>query len=752
MRHCQWEMAAEREGEAKAQASKRKSVIVHRQRTCKKIIALKRNNQGLVLISSEMLSPSRPGPGMCSEEDGRGSEPGSEVGSGLETDRFGFIVSDGSEARRTEGPRPQLVRQREAKWINVMDQWESILFKKNNMVKVQCQKGIPSSLRAKCWPLLCGATNRMNNNKHLYQCLDSKAALQKWVDVIERDLDRQFPFHEMFLSKEGHGQQGLFRVLKAFTQYKPEDGYCQAQGPVAAVLLMNMPAEEAFWCLVQISERYLPGYYSPLLEGVLFDATLLTWLLRRTCPPAHKHLQQHGVEPLMFATDWLMCLFTRHLPFNALLRVWDLFFCNGAGVLLQVAVVLVRRVLGRAEQRRECQGQMETLQRLRNVRCEVQEVEDDFIAEVCAIPLSASDLGRHTEKELAKWRKDRPSSTLDPRGRCQGYRMAWAQLNREREPENFFVPLTRSASSLLLSTSRWKKGGHAGGKVARHLSMQAKDWRSCNELNFEEDTGGSHAHRLGSMAKREMAEIQVEKMQSAKNSEFPTIREDGSSSKGGVDEESSAGLHVQALTQTQQQLATDHPLCTDLCETNTLVECIHQQGGIKSEQKEANKETTAIEVCKETASPAQERKSSGELATSFSGDVCIPESSSLTRRLSKDLFIDPAHTLTDSPTPAVPHSEAAKRKQPRKSKQKVESGLQVPTILVQDFSDQLVEEGRRLEKRRWWRRHQQDRKDKKEREKKEKEGERRKPQTRGESFQVQRETMKSYFTSAESYF
>lgn len=40
-------------------------------------------------------------------------------------------------------------------------------------------------------------------------------------------------------------QRGLFRVLKAYTHYKPEEGYCQAQGPVAAVLLMNMPAEVA---------------------------------------------------------------------------------------------------------------------------------------------------------------------------------------------------------------------------------------------------------------------------------------------------------------------------------------------------------------------------------------------------------------------------------------------------------------------------------------------------------------------------
>lgn len=40
-----------------------------------------------------------------------------------------------------------------------------------------------------------------------------------------------------------HRQQDLFRVLKAYTLYRPEEGYCQAQAPIAAVLLMHMPAE-----------------------------------------------------------------------------------------------------------------------------------------------------------------------------------------------------------------------------------------------------------------------------------------------------------------------------------------------------------------------------------------------------------------------------------------------------------------------------------------------------------------------------
>ncbi|XP_036406779.1 TBC1 domain family member 10A, partial [Megalops cyprinoides] len=399
-------------------------------------------------------------------EDSSGSDNVSLLSAGVpatETDRFGFILGTGSTVGN-EGPPPEVVRQRETKWLNIISQWDRIILKKTNKVKDQCRKGIPASLRARCWPLLCCATERMKQNKTLYQSLDSAPGLQSWVDVIERDIDRQFPFHEMFLSRDGHGQRGLFRVLKAYTQFRPDEGYCQGQGPVAAVLLMNMPAEEAFWCLVQISEQYLPGYYSPLLEGVLFDAGVLSGVLRRACPAAHKHLQKHGVEPLMFATDWLMCLYTRHLPFNTLLRVWDLFFCYGVRVLFQVAVVLVRRTLGRPEQREECEGQMETLEKLRGVKARILQEDDAFIEEVCSVPLSGKDLERETEKELQRWRKERPASTFDPRHRCHGYRAAWrkerereeAQQKVEREKGNLSVPLLRSPSSLSPSLLRKK--------------------------------------------------------------------------------------------------------------------------------------------------------------------------------------------------------------------------------------------------------------------------------------------------------
>ncbi|MGH0176329.1 UNVERIFIED_CONTAM: hypothetical protein FKN15_072566 [Acipenser sinensis] len=76
-------------------------------------------------------------------------------------------------------------------------------------------------------------------------------------------------------------------------------------------------------------DRYMDRKYSK--EGVHFDAQVFAALLKRHCPHAHRHLRKHGVEPLMYCTEWFMCLFTRALPFPALLRVWDMFFSEVQG-------------------------------------------------------------------------------------------------------------------------------------------------------------------------------------------------------------------------------------------------------------------------------------------------------------------------------------------------------------------------------------------------------------------------------------
>ena len=72
------------------------------------------------------------------------------------------------------------------------------------------------------------------------------------------------------------------------------------------------------------------------MKTIQLDADILFGLFKRVSPSAHKHLVKQGVEPLMFMTEWFLCVFSRTLPWPSVLRVWDMFMCEGVKVIFKV--------------------------------------------------------------------------------------------------------------------------------------------------------------------------------------------------------------------------------------------------------------------------------------------------------------------------------------------------------------------------------------------------------------------------------
>ncbi|XP_030292193.1 TBC1 domain family member 10A-like [Sparus aurata] len=341
-------------------------------------------------------------------DNGKGSDPeanGNVVLGETEVDKYGF--SGGAQQHSGENAEEvpiQVLREREAKWLEMLNSWDKWMAKKHKKVKERCQKGIPPSLRGRAWLFLTGGKVRREQNQGKFLELDNQPGDPKWVDIIERDLHRQFPFHEMFAARGGHGQQDLFRVLKAYTLHRPEEGYCQAQAPIAAVLLMHMPAEDAFWVLVQICEKYLPGYYSTGLEAIQLDGEILYALLRRVSPVAHRHLKKHKLEPILYMTEWFMCAFSRTLPWASVLRVWDMFLCEGVKILFRVGLVLLKCTLGSQEKLKACQGLYETMELLRAIQ--PQYIQESFLVhEVIELVVSEKDIEKEHNAQLRRWKE-----------------------------------------------------------------------------------------------------------------------------------------------------------------------------------------------------------------------------------------------------------------------------------------------------------------------------------------------------------
>ncbi|XP_040297056.1 TBC1 domain family member 10B-like [Bufo bufo] len=361
------------------------------------------------------------------------------------TDKYGFLGGNQFSGNGDTSIPVEIARQRELKWLEMFSNWDKWLTRRFQKVKLRCRKGIPSSLRAKAWQLLSNSHDLLMKNPGKFEEMERQQGDPKWLDVIEKDLHRQFPFHEMFAARGGHGQQDLYRILKAYTVYRPEEGYCQAQAPVAAVLLMHMPAEQAFWCLVQICDKYLPGYYSAGLEAIQLDGEIFFALLRRVCPMAYRHLKKFKIDPILYMTEWFMCIFSRTLPWASVLRVWDMFFCEGVKIVFRVGLVLLRHTLGSVDKLRSCQGMYETMEKLRSLPVHCMQ-EDVLLPEVSSVPVTDALIERESNTQLRKWRENRGELQYRPSRRLHGAKQIYEEKLR--------LNPTLSGSRLSLSSIR----------------------------------------------------------------------------------------------------------------------------------------------------------------------------------------------------------------------------------------------------------------------------------------------------------
>ncbi|XP_067114282.1 TBC1 domain family member 10A [Osmerus mordax] len=396
-----------------------------------------------------------------------------------QTDKYGFIGgAQQFSGDSAEDVPPEVLRQREAKWLDMLNSWDKWMAKKHKKVKLRCQKGIPPSLRGRAWLYLSGGKVKREQNQGRFQELDSQPGDPKWVDVIERDLHRQFPFHEMFVARGGHGQQDLFRVLKAYTLHRPEEGYCQAQAPIAAVLLMHMPAEDAFWGLVQICEKYLPGYYSTGLEAIQLDGEILFALLRGVSAVAHRHLKKHKLEPILYMTEWFMCAFSRTLPWASVLRVWDMFLCEGVKIIFRVGLVLLRCMLGSQEKLKACQGLYETMELLRAIDARYMQ-ESFLVREVIELPVAERDIEKENLAQLRRWKESRGELLCKSPPRMHGAKaiMAAEPPSRHdlRQKPTIVVespPATRSDKEETRGDEGMKSGSPPPGAANPHPSSR----------------------------------------------------------------------------------------------------------------------------------------------------------------------------------------------------------------------------------------------------------------------------------------
>lgn len=294
--------------------------------------------------------------------------------------------------------------EREKKWLDMVDNWDKwILSNRFKHMKERCRKGIPSAVRGKAWFYLSGGHISLAKYSKFYEKLEREPGDEQVCDEIRKDIHRQFPNHELFCEANGPGQQSLFNVLKCFSIVRKEISYCQGLAPVASILLMNMPPSHAFWSLVAITDHYVPGYYLAGFQAVQLHGRMLFGLLKKHAPTAYRILKKAEIDPVLYMFEWFMCLFVRNIPWATVLRLWDMFLCEGIVVIFKAAIVIVGSTLTSDHKKMD---QHDILHLLKNVP-EKDLHESVFIPKVLKLHLTDKHLKQEHRRQLRKKAKEK---------------------------------------------------------------------------------------------------------------------------------------------------------------------------------------------------------------------------------------------------------------------------------------------------------------------------------------------------------
>lgn len=257
-------------------------------------------------------------------------------------------IADREEARKRE----LVIQDGIQFWAHAMDNWEEFRRRRAKEVRLWLRRGIPSSCRGVVWSRLVG--NSLQVTPALYADLTRKAttfiaetasmSIRESVHTIDLDLERTFP-DLRFFQKSLPMHDSLRRMLASYALFRNDIGYVQSMSYIAALLLLNMPEFDAFVAFANILEgSYLRSLLRMEASEIQEFVRSFAEVLRLVDADLSRRLfVELGIVPELFIMEWAMTMFSRTLPVDLAVRIWDcLLFFGTTDYVVRTAVAILR--------------------------------------------------------------------------------------------------------------------------------------------------------------------------------------------------------------------------------------------------------------------------------------------------------------------------------------------------------------------------------------------------------------------------
>ncbi|XP_061465970.1 uncharacterized protein LOC133376948 isoform X2 [Rhineura floridana] len=230
------------------------------------------------------------------------------------------------------------------KWLKMLRKWGK--YRNSEKMFRRVYKGIPLQVRGQVWSLLLDIENIKMENEGKYEKMKEQAkSFSSEIKQIDLDVNRTFRNHIMFRDRYGVKQQALFHVLSAYSVYNTEVSYCQGMSQIAAILLMYLNEEDAFWALAQLlnNQRHaMHGFFIPGFPKLQRFQAHHEAILNKVFPKLKKHMDKEQMSTGIYTTKWFLQCFIDRTPFTLTLRLWDIYILEGEKVLTAMAYTILK--------------------------------------------------------------------------------------------------------------------------------------------------------------------------------------------------------------------------------------------------------------------------------------------------------------------------------------------------------------------------------------------------------------------------
>ena len=203
--------------------------------------------------------------------------------------------------------------------------------------------------------------------KEMYEGIvqSTTEGLEQSIIQIKRDINRTYPTHPLFKS-DSERFNTLEKLLITYWKYDRCIGYVQGMNFIMGCLMYHwVEPDITFWLFVSIIEQYqLWDNYKGDLKGIRKHWGVIKLLIEEELPELAEHFVKNEMRVEMFATDWILGLFSSIIPIQQMGMFLDNFFKNKWDFFYKIVLVFLRDIQKELLQEEEMWDVLVTLKSL----------------------------------------------------------------------------------------------------------------------------------------------------------------------------------------------------------------------------------------------------------------------------------------------------------------------------------------------------------------------------------------------------